>query len=46
VMHYHLHLIPHISGNPKFVMTDWELKPGNMDVIRKNAEKIASAIAA
>jgi len=46
VMHYHLHLIPHISGNLKFVMTDWELKPGNMDVIRKNAEKIASAIAA
>ncbi len=46
VMHYHLHLIPHISGNPKFFMTDWELKPGNMDVIRKNAEKIASAIAA
>jgi histidine triad (HIT) family protein len=46
VMHYHLHLVPHISGNPKFFMTDWELKPGNMELIKKTSEKIASAIAA
>ncbi len=44
VMHYHLHLIPHASGSPELTMTAWELKPGNMDVVKQNAEKIAAAV--
>ena len=44
VMHYHLHLIPHTGGSPELTMTAWELKPGNMDVVKQNAEKIAAAV--
>ena len=46
VMHYHLHLIPRLPGGPKLSMTDWELKPGNMEVIKQNADKIAAALKA
>jgi histidine triad (HIT) family protein len=41
VMHYHLHLIPRKSGSPVLPMTTWELKEGDMESIRKTAEKIA-----
>ena len=44
VMHYHLHLIPRISGEPELPMSSWELTPGNMEVIKETADKIASAI--
>lgn len=44
VMHYHLHLIPRKSGDPKLTMTEWELVPGDMAAIGKTAEKIAAAI--
>lgn len=44
VMHYHLHLIPRMSGTPELPVTHWELKPGPMEVIRKTAEKIAAAL--
>jgi histidine triad (HIT) family protein len=44
VMHYHLHLIPRLSGGPSLPVTDWELKPGNMDAIRQTAQKIAAAM--
>jgi histidine triad (HIT) family protein len=44
VPHYHLHLVPRVSGAPELPMTSWELKKGNMDAIRGTAEKIASAI--
>lgn len=44
VMHYHLHLIPRLPDGPKLTMTDWELKPGNMDVIKQNAGKISAAL--
>jgi len=44
VMHYHYHLIPRSAGEPELTMTNWVLKPGNMDDIRKTAEKISSAI--
>ena len=46
VMHYHLHLIPRLPGAPELTMTAWELIPGDMDVIRRNAEKIAAAMGA
>jgi histidine triad (HIT) family protein len=44
VMHYHLHLIPRISGKPSLPMTEWEMKPGDMEAIKHTAEKIAAAI--
>jgi histidine triad (HIT) family protein len=44
VMHYHLHLIPRLSGGPALPVTAWELKPGNMDAIRETAQKIAAAM--
>ena len=44
VMHYHLHLIPRMSGTPELPVTNWELKPGQMEVIRKTAGKIAAAL--
>ncbi|MGE0086725.1 MAG: HIT family protein [Desulfococcaceae bacterium] len=44
VMHYHYHLIPRSADEPEMAMTNWVLKPGNMDEIRQTAEKIAAAI--
>jgi histidine triad (HIT) family protein len=44
VMHYHLHLIPRLPQGPKLSMTDWELKPGDMDKIKETAGKIAAAL--
>ena len=44
VMHYHLHLIPRVSGGPELSMTAWELKQGDMNAIGRTAEKIAAAI--
>ena len=44
VMHYHLHLIPRHSNDPKLTMTEWELVPGDMTAIGKTAEAIAGAI--
>jgi histidine triad (HIT) family protein len=44
VMHYHLHLIPRKSSDPKLTMTEWEMVPGDMTAIGKTAEKIAAAI--
>ena len=44
VMHYHLHLIPRKSSDPKLTMTEWEMVPGDMAAIGKTAEKFAAAI--
>ena len=44
VMHYHLHLIPRISGTPPLSITSWDMKAGDMGLIRQTAEKIAAAI--
>ena len=44
VLHYHLHLIPRKSSDPKLTMTEWELVPGDMNAIRKTAGAIAKAI--
>jgi len=43
VMHYHLHLIPRLSGGPELPVSRWELREGNMDAIKQTAEKIAAA---
>ena len=44
VMHYHMHLIPRREEDPELPMTAWELKPGDMDLIRQTAGKISAAI--
>ena len=44
VMHYHLHLIPRKSTDPKLKMSEWDLVPGDMTAIGKTAEAIAGAI--
>ncbi len=44
VMHYHLHLVPRAGEAPLLPMTQWELKPGDMEAIKQTAEKIAAAI--
>jgi histidine triad (HIT) family protein len=44
VMHYHLHLIPRLSGSPELPVTAWELQPGDMESIRETAAKIAGAV--
>ncbi|MFZ0240196.1 MAG: HIT family protein [Desulfobacterales bacterium] len=44
VMHYHLHLIPRQSSDPRLTMTEWELVPGDMAAIKEKAAAIAAAI--
>lgn len=44
VMHYHLHLMPRKSDGAELPVTEWELKSGDMDAIKKTAEKIAATI--
>jgi histidine triad (HIT) family protein len=44
VMHYHLHLIPRVSGGPPLPVSNWELKAGDMARIKEVAERIKSAI--
>jgi histidine triad (HIT) family protein len=44
VMHYHLHLVPRSPEEPELMFTSWELRHGDMDLIKKTAELIASAI--
>ena len=42
VMHYHMHLIPRGSDEPELPVSQWELKQGNMEEIKRIADKIAS----
>ena len=44
VMHYHLHLVPRLPGEPALPMSHWELKPGNMEEIGQVMEKIAAGV--
>jgi histidine triad (HIT) family protein len=44
VMHYHLHLIPRVESDPALKMTEWELIPGDMEVIQQTGDAIAAAI--
>ena len=44
VMHYHLHLIPRSQNDPELPMSTWELKQGDMEKIKKAAEKIAENV--
>ena len=44
VMHYHIHLMPRASESPELPVTCWEIKEGDMEAIKKTAEKIAGAV--
>ena len=44
VMHYHIHLMPRSAEGPELPVSCWELKPGDMEAIKRTTEKIASAI--
>ncbi len=44
VMHYHLHLMPRTADSRELPTTCWELRQGDMEAIKKTAEKIASAV--
>ena len=42
VFHYHLHLIPRLSGAPEIPLTHWELVSGDMEKIKRLGEQIKS----
>jgi histidine triad (HIT) family protein len=44
VMHYHLHLIPRVEGDPPLPVCQWEPLEGDMNEIEKTAAQIASAV--
>lgn len=44
VMHYHLHLIPRSNEEPELPLTSWELRQGDMEVIKQTADKIAAVV--
>jgi histidine triad (HIT) family protein len=44
VMHYHLHLMPRTADSAELPVSCWDLKEGDMEAIKKTAEKIASAV--
>jgi len=44
VMHYHLHLIPRVAGEPELPVSSWDLKEGDMEAIQDTAARISAAI--
>ncbi|EFK06732.1 histidine triad domain protein [delta proteobacterium NaphS2] len=46
IMHYHLHLMPRGADDPPLGASHCGTKPGDMDALKKTAEKIAAAIEA
>jgi len=43
-LHYHLHLVPRIAGDPELPVATWEIKEGDMEAVRETSDKIAAAI--
>ncbi|HOP48375.1 MAG TPA: HIT family protein [Desulfobacteraceae bacterium] len=44
VMHYHLHLIPRTNEEPELPVSSWEIKEGDMKIIKETADRISGAI--
>ncbi|MGD8388193.1 MAG: HIT family protein [Desulfobacteraceae bacterium] len=44
VMHYHVHLIPRVSGAPELPVSHWGAEPGDPEVLKATADKIAAAL--
>ena len=44
VLHYHLHLVPRLPGTPSLPITNWDLRPGGRETLRKTADKISEAL--
>jgi len=44
VLHYHLHLVPRIVGDPELPVATWEIKEGDMEAVKETAVRIAAAI--
>ncbi len=44
VLHYHLHLVPRLAGSPPLPITNWDLRPGDKEALRKMAGKISEAL--
>jgi len=44
VMHYHLHLVPRIPGTPPLPITNWDLRPGDKEALRKTTKKISETL--
>ncbi len=44
VFHYHLHLIPRLSGAPEIPLTHWELVSGDMEKIKRLGEQIKTGM--
>jgi len=45
VMHYHVHLIPRAPGAPELPVSHWGAEPGDPEVLKATADKIAAALA-
>jgi len=44
VLHYHLHLVPRIAGDPELPVATWEIKEGDMEAVKETAARIAAAV--
>ncbi len=44
IMHYHLHLMPRGADDPPLKASNAEMKQGDMEAIKRTAERIAAAI--
>ena len=44
VLHYHLHLVPRMAGEPELPVATWEIKEGDMEAVKETVERIAAAI--
>ncbi|HDZ91019.1 MAG: HIT family protein [Deltaproteobacteria bacterium] len=44
VLHYHLHLVPRMEGDPELPVATWEIREGDMEAVKETARRIAAAV--